>query len=322
VQYRPLGHSGIEVSVVGFGAWGIGGRTVGATSYGETDDAVSLRALDEAFDNGVTFYDTASVYGDGHSEELIGACFKERRDRVVMATKAGILPSFKGYDFSASGLRASLEGSLRRLQTDYVDILQIHNGTSEVVQEQPQMRDLLARFVQEGKVRAYGFSTPSPVDALGLLDFPDIACFQVNCNLLDWRAVDCSLFEEADARGIGLIARTPLAFGFLTGRLGNDVVFPADDHRSRWSRDRIAAWVEAADAIFADLKLPARSPCRIATALRFCLSFQAVASVIPGMLTPEEVRANVAAAEAGPLSADQLTSIKETYRRHQARLDG
>src|ERR1700687_5599671 len=120
------------VSVIGFGAWGIGGRTVGATSYGETDAAESSRALYEAFDRGINFYDTANVYGDGRSEELIGNCFKNRRHEVVIATKAGITSSFRGYDFSYSALRASLEASLRRLQTDYVDLFQLHNAGPDV----------------------------------------------------------------------------------------------------------------------------------------------------------------------------------------------
>jgi aryl-alcohol dehydrogenase-like predicted oxidoreductase len=322
VHYRPLGHSGIEVSAIGFGAWGIGGRTAGATSYGETDDNVSRRALMESFDQGVTFYDTASVYGDGHSEELIGDCFSDCRDRVVIATKAGIRPSFEGYDFSASALRASLEASLRRLRTDYIDVFQLHNAGPGVVLNQPHIGELLSRFVQEGKVRIYGFSTLSPDDAVSLLDFPDTACFQVNCNLLDWRAIDGGLFDRAKSHGIGLIARTPLAFGFLTGRFEKDVVFPAQDHRSRWSREKIAAWVEATNAIFTELNIPIGEPSRVAVALRFCLSFEAVSSVIPGMFTRQEVLTNIAAIEAGPLDSGQLRCIEQVYRSHQARLDG
>ena len=320
MQYKPLGKSGIEVSVVGFGAWGIGGRTPGATSYGETDDAVSLRALTEALDRGITFYDTASVYGDGHSEELIGTCFKDRRDQVVIATKAGILPAFKGYDFSPAALRASLEGSLRRLQADYVDVLQLHNVEPATVLNEPEIADLLNAFVREGKVRAYGFSTPSPDDALALLAVPHTACIQVNLNLLDWRGIDSGLFDAAKSREVGIIARTPLAFGFLTGRFDKDATFPPDDHRSRWSPERIAGWVEAADAVFAALDVPGGESARVAVALRFCLSFDAVATVIPGMFTPAEVRANVAAAATGRLNAAEMARIERIYRLHHARL--
>jgi aryl-alcohol dehydrogenase-like predicted oxidoreductase len=320
LRYRPLGSTSIQVSVVGFGAWGIGGRTPGATSYGATDDAVSRRALHEAFDRGITFYDTASVYGDGHSEELIGECFDGRRHEIVIATKAGITSSFRGYDFSAPALRASLEGSLRRLRTDYVDLFQLHNAGPDVILRQPHIVELLRRFVVEGKVRTFGFSTPTPDDALALLDVSGVACFQVNCNLLDWRAIEVGLFDRARSRNIGVIARTPLAFGFLAGRLDRDTVFPGDDHRSKWSRERIAAWVEAADCIVAELDIPNNPPSRVAVALRFCLSFEAVATVIPGMLSPAEVVANVAACDEGPLDSSVIRCVENVYRRYEARL--
>ena len=314
MRYRPLGSSSIQVSVIGFGAWGIGGRTPGATSYGATDDAVSRRALDEAFDRGITFYDTASVYGDGHSEELIGQCFRGRRREIVIATKAGITSSFRGYDFSAPALRASLEGSLRRLRTDYVDLLQLHNAGADVVLGQPHIVELMSRFVQEGKARAFGFSTPTPDDALALLEIPSTACFQVNCNLLDWRAIEIGLLDRANSANIGIIARTPLAFGFLAGGLDKDIVFPDDDHRSKWSRARMAAWIEAADRIVTDLNIPAGAHSRVAVALRFCLSFEAVATVIPGMLSPAEVNANVAACDEGPLDPSVIRRIENVYR--------
>jgi aryl-alcohol dehydrogenase-like predicted oxidoreductase len=320
LQYRPLGSSSIKVSAVGFGAWGIGGRTPGATSYGTTDDAVSARALNEAFDQGITFYDTASVYGNGHSEELIGECFRHRRHDVVIATKAGITASFLSYDFSPVALRASLEGSLRRLQTDYVDILQLHNAGPGVLRDHPDILDLASRLVADGKVRLFGVSTPSPQDALELLDVPGVACFQVNCNVLDWRAIDTGLFERAAARGIGVIARTPLAFGFLAGGLTKDSVFPADDHRSKWPRERVAAWVEAAEGVFAELGIADNPQSRVAAALRFCLSFEAVATVIPGMLSPAQVPASVAACEEGALDAGVMRCIEAVYRRYEARL--
>ena len=320
MQYRPLGSSGLQVSEIGFGSWGIGGLTPGPTSYGHTDDAVSRRALAEALDQGINFFDTSSVYGDGHSEELLGEALAGRRDRVVIATKGGIQPAYRGYDFSAGALRTSLEGSLRRLRTDYVDLFQLHNASADVVGSLSHLGDLLGAIRREGKVRAFGFSTPTPEDALALMDFPGAISFQVNCNLLDWRAIDCGLLERAQQRGIGVIARTPLAFGFLSGQLAADVVFDPSDHRSRWPRDRIVAWVEAAESLFDALGTGPSVADRVAVAMRFCLSFPAVAAVIPGMLTADEVRSNAAASAQGPLSADELTRVREIYRRHEARL--
>jgi aryl-alcohol dehydrogenase-like predicted oxidoreductase len=321
LRYRSLGSSGIDVSVLGFGAWGIGGRTPGATSYGATDDAVSRRALHEAFEHGITFFDTASAYGDGHSERLIGECFKDRRNAVVIATKAGVTRLFEGMDVSASALRVSLEGSLRRLGTDYVDLFQLHNASAELVAEHPDLGEVLDRFQAEGKIRAYGFSTPAPADAAALLDYPKTTSFQVNCNVLDWRAVDSGLFEGAVTRRISIIARTPLAFGFLTGAITTDTVFSPDDHRSRWSRAKIRAWLESADALFAALTEAGYTGSRAALALRFCLSFEPVATVIPGMLTPEEVRANVAACAEGPLDPLLMQCTERVYRQHVSRLE-
>lgn len=318
--YRPLGSTGIMVSAVGFGAWGIGGCTPGATSYGETDDQESLRALDAAFDRGINFFDTSSVYGDGHSEELIGACFEGRRSDVIIATKAGITASYRGYDFSPETLRASLEASLRRLRSDYVDVLQLHNGTPDVVKGNCEVVELMQRFVAEGKVRCWGISTLSPADALALIDVVGLGCLQVNCNILDWRAIDAGLPGQAASRGIGVIARTPLAAGFLAGGIGKDTVFPANDHRSRWPRERIVTWIEAAEAVAADVDLADAPGSRAALALRFCLSVEGVATVIPGMLTRSEVLASIAACEQGPLGRDVMLSIEGVYRRYEARL--
>jgi aryl-alcohol dehydrogenase-like predicted oxidoreductase len=318
MKYRPLGP--LRVSAVGFGAWGIGGRTPGATSYGHTDDRVSRRALQEALEQGINFFDTSSVYGDGHSESLIGEITVGRRDRLVIATKGGIEPSYRGYDFSAAALRRSLEGSLSRLKTDYIDIFQLHNASAEVVSSLDHLGELFGRFTSEGKVRAFGFSTPAPDDALALIDFPGTACFQVNCNLLDWRAVDIGLFHRVAEKGIGIIARTPMAFGFLTGQFAADSVFDPSDHRGRWPREKIAAWVEAANELFAALKVSHSTDERAAVAVRFCLSFDVVGTVIPGMLDPQEVRANSAAAAHGRLRPDELEQIKDVYRRHEARL--
>lgn len=317
MDYRPLGP--LRVSVIGFGAWGIGGQTPGATSYGKTDDAVSRRALHEAIEQGINFFDTSSVYGDGHSEALIGELTARERDRMVIATKAGITPGYQGYDFSPASLRASLEGSLRRLRTDRVDLFQLHNPDLDTVVAFDGLGDLVERLRAEGKIRTFGISTRSPDDALTLLDRPGIDCFQVNFNLLDWRALDCGLFERAANAGKAIIARTPLAFGFIAGHLTADAQFDPSDHRSRWSREQIAIWVDAAADIFTSLGRGQSPAERAAIALQFCLSFAAVATVIPGMTTPAEVEAN-AAATRGALSADDLARMGAAYRRHEAKL--
>src|SRR5215831_10165864 len=146
MNYRPLGRTGLIVSEIGFGAWGIGGRTVEQTSYGDTDDGVSLAALAQALDRGVTFFDTSAAYGDGHSEELIGRAVKRRRDKVVIATKAGYESWDRPPDFSPATVTASAERSLRRLGTDYLDLLQLHNPPAELLVA-PELREAIQQLV-------------------------------------------------------------------------------------------------------------------------------------------------------------------------------
>jgi len=273
-----------------------------------------------ALDRGITFFDTANVYGNGHSEELIGEAFAHCRDRVVIATKAGMLPSFSAMDFTPIALRASLEGSLRRLKTDYVDVFQLHNPVLDTILPPSEVADLLLRLRDEGKIRAFGVSTKSPDEALEFIGAPGMAAAQVNFNLLDWRAVDCGFLSGAKDAGIGVIARTPLAFGFLSGQIKRDETFLPEDHRSRWSRERVEVWVGAADEIFAELAAGGYCVSHVESALQFCLSFEGISVVIPGMLTPQEVIENTSIGATKRLPLDQLGRLERVYRRHEARL--
>lgn len=301
MRLRPLGRSGITISELGFGAWGIGGRTAGETSYGDTDDNRSRAALDRAFDLGITFYDTAPAYGDGHSEALIGAAFAARRGRVVIATKAG-LPRFgDSPDFTPEALRQSLDGSLRRLKSDYVDLFQLHNPPSDLFRRAPESYAALESLRREGKIRAFGVSVKSPGEALEILSSHDVAAVQVNLNMLDVRAVEAGLLDLAAKKGVGIIARTPLCFGFLAGTLTADTEFPPGDHRRGWPRAQIERWVKGAATMQAPAKAPGQSLGQ--SALRFCLSFAAVSTVIPGILSPEEAAENAGTSEFGPLAA-------------------
>ena len=195
MRYRPLGKTGLTVSEIGFGGWGIGGPSPGATSYGPTDDAVSLRTLERAFEQGITLYDTSNAYGDGHSEALIGQAFKQRRTQVVIATKAGFPRFDQDQDFSPGQLRASLEGSLRRLQTDHVDLFQLHSPPIALLRDDPAILATLRSLVQEGKARAFGLSVRAPEDGLVAIRELGFPVVQVNLNLLDQRAVGNGLTE-------------------------------------------------------------------------------------------------------------------------------
>ena len=314
MEYRSLGNSGIRVSEIGFGAWGIGGRTPGATSYGETDDGVSLRALEVAFEAGITFFDTANVYGDGHSETLLGQVFRRRRDQVVLSTKAGCDDYQAPLDFSPAALTRSLDGSLGRLGTDYVDVLMLHDPKPDEAALDETFAQL-DRLKRDGKTRAIGVSLRSPEDASAFLRRFEVDAIQVNLNLLDQRVVDLGILDVAGTAGCSIVARTPLCFGFLSDRLDESATFDEADHRSRWSDLQIERWRDGR-RLFTQALAPDGGPSIAVAALRFCLSFESVATVIPGIMTPEEARENARASDLGPLSDDDLAEVRRLNAQH------
>ncbi len=315
MRYRPLGKTGLQVSEIGFGAWGIGGRTVEQTSYGETDDRTSLAALDRALERGITFFDTSAAYGNGHSETLIGRAVHGRRSRAVIATKAGYETWDQAPNFSPAEIVASTERSLTRLGTDYLDLLQLHNPPIEVVSS-PDVREALAGLVQSGKIRAWGVSVKGPDEAMQALRTRDIGVIQANFNMMDVRVLSSGLLAEVERLGTGFIARTPLCFGFLSGTIGYDTVFPPGDHRARWSRAQLTSWVDgAADLMAAISTAPGEAAAQ--AALRFCLSFPAVSTTIPGIMRPLEADQNAAASLLGPLPREAVEAVLEINRNRR-----
>ncbi len=316
MNYRALGRTGLVVSEIGFGAWGIGGRTVGTTSYGDTDDRTSLAALAAALDAGITFFDTSAAYGNGHSEALIGKAFKgSARSQAIVATKAGYEAWDKPPDFSAAAITASAEASLHRLDSDYIDLLQLHNAPTAVLQTD-DVRMAMERLLASGKIRAWGASAKSPADALEALRLADVAVVQANLNMMDVRAVADGLLEEVARRQAGFIGRTPLCFGFLAGTIRKDATFPEGDHRNGWSREQLDNWIDGAAELLA--AVAARpGPEGAESALRFCLSFPEVSSIIPGILTPAEAAENARASASGALPPPAVEAVLAINRRRQ-----
>jgi aryl-alcohol dehydrogenase-like predicted oxidoreductase len=315
MRYRPLGKTGLQVSEIGFGAWGIGGRTVEQTSYGDTDDRTSLAALDRALERGITFFDTSAAYGNGHSEELIGRAVRGKRSRTIITTKAGYEAWDRAPDFSPSAIVASTERSLARLGTDDLDLRQLHNPPLDVVTA-PDVLAALAGLVQDGKIRAWGVSAKGPDEALQALRACDIAVVQVNFNMMDVRVVSSGLLAEVERLGIGFIARTPLCFGFLSGTIGHDSVFPEGDHRASWPRGQLANWVDGATDLMAAIST-APGEAAAQAALRFCLSFPAVSTTIPGIMRPLEADQNAAASLLGPLTSQAVEAVLEINRNRR-----
>jgi len=320
VKYRQLGATNIQISEIGFGAWGIGGKTQGATSYGETDDNISREALLKAFERGVNFFDTSNLYGDGHSESLIGKIFKNSREQVIIATKAGMLAYNVAPDFSNHNIQLSLDRSLSRLQTDYVDLFQLHNPTKDILRFPDRISPLIEQLKLKEKIRAFGISVNSPEEGLLVLKNFELESLQVNFNILDQRVIDMDLLSLAQDASVSIIARTPLCFGFLAGIVDAKTQLSENDHRSRWPKDKIEAWSK--DGLSAwECADRSEMQTRVQFALRFCLSFSQVTSVIPGMLTSHEVLENIKASDLGSLTDKELNCVYKIYQQHNRRMN-
>ncbi|MBK9141873.1 MAG: aldo/keto reductase [Candidatus Melainabacteria bacterium] len=308
MQYRDFGKTGIKVSEIGYGSWAVGGNEHGI-SYGPTDDRESLLSIEKAIDLGCNFFDTADVYGWGKSEELLGRSLKGRRDRHVIATKAGS-DFYQGYGFqtfTAEYVRFALEKSLYRLKTDFVDIYQLHNPPLELI-ENDNTYQVLRDLKQEGKIRAWGVSVGSAEEGLKALEtgLPDSLQVPINIFASD----SCQrLFEKASARGCAIIAREPLANGFLSGKYEINARFASGDIRQSWPREFINARVKAARAL-SFLTLPGKRTLAQA-AIRWVLEHREVSTVIAGVKTAEQAQENFTAGQTRALTAEELQMIDE-----------
>ena len=310
MRYRKLGRTDLMVSEIGFGTWGLGGD-----SYGPVNDDVSRQALRLAFDLGITFYDTSDLYGNGHSEEILGDSFRDCRDNVVIATKVGTLPHTGFYmpqDFSEASIMRSIDASLQRLKTDWVDLYQLHSPHIGLP-NWDEITATLERIKQIGKIRAYGISVRSPADAKIAVEQLGFSVVQVNFNLIDQRASETGLFNFCREKQVGVIARTPLCFGYLSGKLTGDEEFQGRDHRANWPREQLRRWAKSPE-FFSPLN-ENKQRTLVQLALQFCLSDYAVSTVIPGMMSCEEVRENTAIADMPPLTPQEATTIREIYQR-------
>ncbi len=316
MRYRLLGQTGIEISEVGFGGWGIGG-------WGPTDDAEALRALRRAFDLGVSFYDTALGYGEGHSEELIGKAFKVERDKVVIASK--IPPKtfswpVKPYEpiastFPADWIVQCTEQTLRNLGTDYLDVQQLHAWT-DPYREQLEWREALLRLKEQGKIRAFGVSANDwdPYGPVNLARSGLVDSIQVIYNIFEQRPAE-QLLPAAQEGRVGILARVPFEEGLLTGTLGPGYRFPKGDWRAEWlTPERLAEGARRVEALKRFLA-PDR-PTLAALALKFIISHPAVTSVIPGMRRVAHVEANVAVSDGVPLDEDTLRQLRSHAFAH------
>ena len=316
MKYRRLGKTEIFVSEIGFGAWGIGGVSKGSTSYGPTDDNSSIRALNFALDSGINFFDTSNVYGEGHSESLIGKTFLKFRDRVLIATKVGLVNYDEPANYSINNLSKSLQGSLKRLKTDYIDLLQLHNPSPDIIHHNHDILTWVNQLKKKGIIRAFGVSVRSPKEGIIAIEKLNPESIQVNFNLLDHRAIESGLMKSAATNQVSLIARTPLCFGFLSGKLHSTTHFDKQDHRSLWPNQHIHNWVRGSKKILS-CKEDSSLQTDTQFALRFCLSYPRVTTAIPGVLNELEVKENIKASDLGPLQDNEIEDVQKTYHKLQ-----
>ena len=309
MKLKRLGRTNVLVSEIGFGAWAISGR-----GYGPTDDKDSIRALHRALDLGVNFIDTADIYGDGHSEELIGRVLRERNDKeAIIATKFG-------WDFYRDGgirsnlkrnyISFALEKSLKRLGREWIDIYQIHNSKPDDI-ERDNVYETLDEFKKQGKIRFYGVSAYYVEDGIEAIKTGKPDTIQIIYNIIE-QEVEEKLFPLAIKNDIGIIAREPLASGLLTGKYNENSKFPKTDHRHGWSKKFLE---ESARKVSRLKFLEKEGQTLIQAALRFSLSYKAVSVVIPGAKTINQVEENISAAEA-ELNPNELKRIRELYRNN------
>jgi aryl-alcohol dehydrogenase-like predicted oxidoreductase len=317
MRIRTLGATGYTVSELGYGGWGLGG-----SQWRGVADQEGRDALRRAVDEGVTFFDTALAYGDGHSESLIGQALRDeiRGGRVVVATK--VPPRNQEWPadgnksvadvFPAKHLAKSTETSLKNLGVDAIPIQQLHvwHDAWLAGPKWGASYEQMVRLKEEGKVLHWGISINdhAPETALRVLADPLFETAQVIYNIYD-RSPEKALFALASKKPLGVIVRVPFDEGALTGRIRSDTVFPAGDWREEYFRgDRRAEAGKRADALA--LLLGAEAETLPELALRFCLSSPQVTTVIPGMRRAEHVRSNVAAAQKGALSPAMLSRLK------------
>ncbi|MFF4301018.1 aldo/keto reductase [Streptomyces sp. NPDC001601] len=314
---RVIGRPGQRASVVGLGTWQLG------ADWGEVDDKEALAVLETAAESGVTFFDTADVYGDGRSEQTIAAFLRGRPDLdVLVATKMGRRAEQVPENYVLDNFRAWNDRSRRNLGVDRLDLVQLHCPPTPVYSSDA-VYDALDTLVEEERIAAYGVSVETSAEALTAIARPGVASVQIILNPFRMKPL-YEVLPAAREAGVGIIARVPLASGLLSGKYTKDTVFAADDHRTynrhgeafdqgeTFSGVDYATGVEAA-AEFAALAPEGYTPAQLA--LRWIIDQPGVTTVIPGARNPEQARANAAAAELPRLSAETAAAIRELYER-------
>jgi aryl-alcohol dehydrogenase-like predicted oxidoreductase len=321
MRYRRLGKTGYKVSEIGFGSWALGG------DWGPTDDARAMATLHAAVDAGVTFFDTADVYGDGHSERLLARLRSERDEELVIATKVGRRGPVDADAYTGEALREWMERSIENLEVERLDLVQLHCPPTDTYYR-PEVFDSLQELVDMGVTAAAGVSVERVEEGLKAIEYPVVSAVQIIFNLFRQRPAELFL-GRAQERDIGVIARVPLASGLLTGKYDADATFPDDDHRNfnakgeAFDVGETFSGVGLERGVMAAEQLRSRVP-EDATlsqfALRWILMHPEISTVIPGARTPEQIQENAAASSLPPLSDEDMAACAWVYEERIAPL--
>jgi aryl-alcohol dehydrogenase-like predicted oxidoreductase len=318
MRNHAFGRTSFTVGEIGFGAWQIGG------SWGDVAEADGAKALEAALDAGVTFIDTADVYGDGRSEKIIAGVLKSRGgDRPMVATKVGRRLSPHVADgYTRANLEGFIDRSLKNLEIDSLDLVQLHCPPTEVLYR-PEVFGALDDLRRAGKIKNYGVSVEKVEEALKAIEYPDVTSIQIIYNIFRQRPADL-FFNEARRKNVAVIVRVPLASGLLSGKITRDTAFAKDDHRN-FNRHGDAFDVGETfagvpfevglQAVEEVRKLVPQGASMAAFALKWILMNEAVTVVIPGARNEAQAKSNAASAELAALSADVMTATKEIYAR-------
>lgn len=313
MEMRRLGRTGRDVGVVGLGAWQLG------ADWGSVDEGDAVAVLESAIDGGVTFIDTADVYGDGRSERLVGQVLKAS-EGLTVATKMGRRVEQVPSNYTLENFRAWNDRSRQNLGVDTIDLVQLHCPPTSVYSDD-EVFDALDTLVDEGRISAYGVSVETCAEALTAIARPNVASVQIILNALRLKPLD-EVLPAAQAAGVGIIARVPLASGLLSGKYDEHTTFADDDHRT-YNRHGEAfdvgetfSGVDFTTGLEAVRRLIPWLPTGATMAqfaLRWILDQPGVSVVIPGARNPTQVAGNISAATLTPLTTDQLAAVQQTY---------
>lgn len=315
LNYRRLGKTDLKISELSFGTWAIGG------DWGKTNDEESLKALERAIDAGVNFFDTADVYGSGHSEELLAKATRGKEDKIYIATKFCRMGDIHNPEnYSEKSVRSYLEASLKRLNREYIDLYQIHCPPLAILKN-TDVFETLDKLKQEGKIRHYGVSVETVEEGLFCLTNPNLSSLQVIFNIFRQKPIK-ELFPQAKEKGVGILARVPLASGLLTGKFSKNTIFEEDDHRNfnkngeHFNVGETFAGLpfEKGVELANQLEWIAENRGNMTrAALRWVLDHDAVSSVIPGFRNVKQVEDNLAALQVPSFTKEEMDQLYQFY---------